>query len=131
MIVLDTHVWVCWIDGSTRLSGAAREAIEAAMKQGSVHISSMNAWEVAMLVRRKRLELTMDVSDWIRKCESIPFLNFVPVDNDIALRSVLLPTTVLKDPADRIIVATAIELGTSLVTKDHHIQAFDGVRTIW
>jgi len=131
MIVLDTHVWVWWINGCTRLSDAANGAVKAAKEQGSIHISSMSVWEVAMLVRRKRLELTMDVSDWIRKCESIPFLHFDPVDNDIAQRAVLLPTTVLKDPADRIIVATAIELGASLVTKDHHIGAFDGVRTIW
>ena len=58
-----------------------------------------------MLVRAGRLELTLDVSDWIAKCEAAPFIRFVPVDNRIALRSVELPSFPHSDPADRIIVA--------------------------
>ncbi len=84
-----------------------------------------------MLVNRGRLELTMDVADWIANSEALPFLRFVPVTNQIALRSVSLPTDVHGDPADRMIIATALFLGASLVTKDERIRNYPHVETIW
>ena len=87
MIVLDTHVWVWWVAGQPSLSPAAARAIDAAVADRSVHVSSISAWEVALLVQRGRLELTMDVADWVASCEALPFLDFVPVDNRIAVRS--------------------------------------------
>jgi PIN domain nuclease of toxin-antitoxin system len=131
VIVLDTHAWVWWISSAEQLSARAHKAITAAAEEGSACISSMSAWEVAMLVTRGRLELTMDVADWIAKSESLPGLTFIPVDTRIAVRSVLLPKSVSPDPVDRIIVATAIELGTKLITKDRRLRRFEGVATVW
>jgi PIN domain nuclease of toxin-antitoxin system len=56
---------------------------------------------------------------------------FVPVDNEIAVRSVELPGEIHKDPADRMIVATARKLAAPLVTADEKIQNYPHVRTIW
>lgn len=131
MIVLDTHAWVWWIAASRQLSRRARERIESLMGRGGIYVSSISCWEIGMLVSRGRLELTMDAEDWIARCESLPFLSFVPVDNKIALRSTRLPGRLQEDPADRIIVATALSLGATLVTKDRRIQAYEHVPTLW
>ncbi len=130
MIVLDTHAWVWWVAGDPQLSAAAAGEIDLAMGTGRLYVSSISAWEVALLVRRGRLELTMEVGDWIARSEALPFLGFVPVDNRIALRSVEL-AGLHDDPADRIIVATALALGARLVTRDRRLHRFAGVETVW
>lgn len=84
-----------------------------------------------MLVAKGRLELTMDAADWIARCEALPFLTFVPVDNDVALASTRLPGRVHDDPADRIIIATALDLGATVVTKDRRIRTYEHVPTLW
>jgi PIN domain nuclease of toxin-antitoxin system len=131
MIVLDTHVWVWWVSGATALSERAARAIEGAAADRSIVVSSISAWEVAMLVQRGRLELTMDVGDWIARSEGLPFLNFVPVDNRIAVRATRLAEYHHKDPADRIIVSTAQLLGAKLVTSDEQLRRYAHVETIW
>lgn len=130
MIVLDTHVWVWWVSGRAPLSPKARRLVGAAVDQGAVYLSSISVWEVAQLVSRGRLELTMDVATWVAKSDAMPFLHFVPVDNAIALRSVELPEPLHPDPADRIIIATALTLGFPLVTRDERIARSPRVRTI-
>jgi len=131
MIVLDTHVWIWWVNDPNSLSHNARKAIREAVKNKVVHISSISAWEVALLVAKKRLELTMDVTDWIGKAERLPFVNFVPVDNTIAIKSVALPEPFHDDPADRIIIATALNKGASIVTKDKKMADYPHVKTVW
>lgn len=130
MIVLDTHAWVWWVAGDRRLSQSARDEIDRAMGESGLRVSSISPWEVATLVRRGRLELTMEVGDWIARSEALPFLRFVPVDNRIALRAVGLQG-LHDDPADRIIVATALSLGARLVTRDRRLRAYRGVETLW
>ena len=84
-----------------------------------------------MLVARGRLELTMPVRDWIAISEGLSFLHFVPVTNNIAIKSVQLPGELHGDPADRLIVATALSMGSALVTKDEKILNYPHVKTIW
>jgi PIN domain nuclease of toxin-antitoxin system len=73
----------------------------------------------------------MNVKDWLAKSEALPFVNFIPVDNAIAIKSVDLPEPLHQDPADRIIIATALILGFPLVTKDRGITKYPHVRTVW
>ena len=82
-----------------------------------------------MLVRRGRLELTVPASDWIARCEALPFFSVVPIDARIALSATELPPH-HEDPADRVIVATTRGLGATLVTKDERLRAYD-VPTVW
>jgi PIN domain nuclease of toxin-antitoxin system len=131
MIVLDTHAWLWWISNPEKLGTAASSAIEQAMQENSIFLSSISTWEIALLVDKGRLTLSIDVHDWVRKTESLPFVRFMPVDNTIALRSVALPGAFHADPADRIITATALTTGMPLVTKDEKIRACSFVRTIW
>jgi PIN domain nuclease of toxin-antitoxin system len=131
MIVLDTHVWIWWVSNLQPLSHRARKALDMSMEKNAIFISSISAWEVALLVARKRLKLTMGVTDWIAKSERLPFVTFVPIDNAIAVKSVGLPEPFHTDPADRIIIATAITMGAALVTKDERIINYPHVETIW
>lgn len=131
MIVLDTHAWLWWISNPEKLGAAAASSIEQAMTKNGILLSSISTWEIALLVDKGRLTLSIDVRDWVRKTESLPFVRFMPVDNTIALRSVSLPGAFHADPADRIITATALTTGMPLVTKDEKIRACSFIQTIW
>jgi PIN domain nuclease of toxin-antitoxin system len=131
MIVLDTHSWLWFISKPEVLSKRAIEAVSAAVKEKSVLISSISAWEVALLVIKKRLKLALDVTDWIAKSENLPFIQFIAVSNSIAVKSINLPQPLHPDPADRIIIATALSAGAPLVTKDKKLLNYPHVKTIW
>lgn len=131
MIVLDTHVWVWWVSGIEELPLKVNRLIEKAIDQKAIYISCISVWEVAQLVERGRLQITLDVNNWVAKSEALPFVHFIPVDNVIALRSVQLPSPVHPDPADRIIIATALNLGFPLVTRDERLARYAHVPTIW
>jgi PIN domain nuclease of toxin-antitoxin system len=78
-----------------------------------------------------RLELTISAGDWIAASEALPSIRFVPVSNSIALKSVQLPGDLHNDPADRIIIATAVSMGAILITKDEKIRTYPHVKTAW
>ena len=83
-----------------------------------------------MLVSAGRLALTVDLEDWIMHVERIDSIQFVPLNNRIAMRAVQLPGTLHKDPADRIIIATARESGCVLVTADERVRNYPHVETV-
>lgn len=122
-------VW--WATGSDELSDSARAAIDRELQGGQIIVSAISAWEVAMLVERERLVLAMDVDTWLATIADIDAVSFVPVDTEIAIKSVHLPGDFHKDPADRMIVATARKLAVPLVTRDEKIRAYPHVKTIW
>ena len=90
----------------------------------------MSAWEAAMLVKKGRLELTLGVEELIYHCEGLPFFSFVPITPRIAVLSVQLEPF-HADPADRLIVATAMHYGGLLITSDSKIHNFAQVRAVW
>jgi PIN domain nuclease of toxin-antitoxin system len=129
VIVLDTHAWIWWLNNPDQLSDTARETIDVAAQGDGFVVSSISVWEVAMLVSKGRLHLSMGVADWIAHSEGLPFIHFEPVNNRIALASVVLDMH--SDPADRLIVATALYLAADLVSKDSKLAAIKKVTTIW
>jgi len=129
VILLDTHAWIWWVNDPKKLSKKARETINDAAKNEGFYISSFSSWELGMLVNKGRLMLDRDISDWVAASEALPFINFVPINNRIALKSIELDLH--PDPADRIIVATALSLGASMVTKDEKLRSFKLLETIW
>jgi len=139
VLLLDTHAWIWWLAQPAALSGPARAAVEEAIGSAAggsgggpgVAISSISVWELATLVHRGRLELTMTPARWLKECEKLPFLVILPVDAQVALRSVSLGPALHPDPADRMIVATALLRGFTLVTKDRRIRQAGLVPTIW
>lgn len=131
MICLDTHALVWWISNPEKLTQKARVRIGKELRKSEILISSISVWEIYLLVKKRRLNLTMDVDSWIEKIEALPFMKFVPVDNKIAARSVKLPGNLHEDPADRMIIATAREYGAELLTSDTRILKYPHVRTVW
>ncbi|HQW20716.1 MAG TPA: type II toxin-antitoxin system VapC family toxin [Rhodocyclaceae bacterium] len=131
MIVLDTHVLVWWVNGDESLSKKAKAAIERELEGGQIIVSAISAWEIAMLVEREKLVLSMDVGSWLAAVAEIEAVRFIPLDVEVAMKSVDLPGEFHKDPADRMIVATARKLSAPLVTKDEKILAYAHVSTIW
>lgn len=83
-----------------------------------------------MLVEHGHLALTIDIRQWIARIIQVAAIKFIPVDNDIAIESVTLPAQFHKDPADRIIVATARHLGIPILTADEKILAYGHVGVI-
>lgn len=124
-LVLDTHVWVWAVEGLTeQLSRAAIAAVEQAARASALAVSAISVWEVAMLVKRGRLTLATAVSDWIDASRRPPGARIIPVGAAVALDSTRLPDfDQHKDPADRIIIATARRHGT-LVTCDESVLAW-------
>ncbi len=132
MIVIDTHVLVWWASSSDALSTAAAKAIKKTLaKNDEIIISSISAWEISMLIENGRLVLSMDVESWLDEVSQIDGIRFVPVDNEIGIKSTMLPGEFHKDPADRIIVATARKLAVPLVTADEKIINYEHVKTVW
>ncbi len=129
MIVLDTHAWIWWVTDPKRLSALARETIAEAT---SIGVSTLSAWEVTMLVSRKRIALDRDVGVWVRQALAQPHVEPLPPSADIAIAAGLLDAQSFPgDPADRLIYATARANRARLVTRDAAIQAFDPQLTVW
>ena len=132
MIMLDTHALVWWVNGSESLSANASQAIKETLTNDSeILVSSISAWEIAMLITKSRLILSMDVETWLDEVSQIDGLRFVPVNNEISIKSTVLPGEFHKDPADRIIVATARKFAVPVVTADEKMIQYAHVKTIW
>ncbi len=131
MIVLDTHVLIWWLDNPSFLPFSVAEKITQHQKSGSIYVSAVSIWEVCLLVQKKKLSLQRNLNEWTERLERFPFLKIIPVDHWLFLRSTELTSPFHADPADRIIVATAIRLGAILVTKDQKILDSPHVKTFW
>ncbi len=114
-----------------RLSPAARTAIDRETERGQILVSAISCWELTLLIRKGRLVLSLDAADWIAASEALPFLRFAPVDHHIAIQANRLRGELHEDPADRLIVATALVLGATLVTRDERLRAYPHLGTLW
>lgn len=131
MIVLDTHVLICWLAESPGLSAAAKRLITKQCKTGRVIASAISVLEIVTAVRRGRLEFAVPIGQWLADMRSIPELHLEPVSADIAVLAGNLPEAMHGDPADRLIAATAILLGMPLVTGNEKLRANANLQTIW
>ena len=123
MILLDTHV-VLWQElDDSRLGPQTRRTIEDAMQEGMVTVSAITFWEVGMRVQKGQLDLGLDLHAWRRNLLEEGLLELA-IDGEIAVRAGLL-SNMHGDPADRIIVATALN-GHQLVTADRRILDWPG-----
>ena len=131
MIVLDTHALIWWVGGIKRLSKQAGQLVEEEKKRGEVMISVISVWEAAILIKKGKLKLTMNLTEWVESLEKSFYVKIMPIDSWIAIESVNLPGEFHKDPADRMIVATARQLGVKLVSKDKKILNYKHVQAVW
>ena len=123
MILLDTHV-ILWLrTGNERLGPLARREIDRAWQSGELAVSSISFWEVAMLKSKGRISFQENLEQW-RRVQLEQGMVEIPVDGKTGLRAASL-TDFHPDPADRLIVATALE-GHRLVTADKRILDWSG-----
>ena len=130
-LLLDTHCWL-WIQlGLTqRLSRASLAVIRNAESDGNVRVSVISIWELAMLEKRGRVALPMNVRTWVDEALSKPGIDVAPLTAEIMIESVHLPGDLHGDPADRMLVATARVLGATLLTKDDQLIRYSRQRLV-
>jgi PIN domain nuclease of toxin-antitoxin system len=130
LILLDTHV-VIWIaQDQQRISSRAHNAITNTREGGQgLFVSSMTLLEVARLASQKRIQLTPNLEAFLREVERR--FAVLPITGRICVQAFEFPANYPKDPADRVIGATAVVEGLSLVTADQAIRQSKAVPTIW
>lgn len=128
MILLDTHALLWWALDPEQLSGTASEKV-AQMERVGGYASSISMWEIGVKVRNRKLEIGLSVEDLARRIARSA-VELVPVTTTVWLRSLALDWD-HRDPADRVIVATALLKNVPLLTKDHVIRGFPGIATVW
>jgi PIN domain nuclease of toxin-antitoxin system len=117
-LLLDTHAAI-WIAEDQPIASVAVEAIDAAYRAAStIFVSAITAWEIGMLVSRNRLSLVARPERWFQRLLAVPGVRMADLSPDILMASSFLPGTPPRDPADRIILATARDLGATLITRD-------------
>ena len=118
-LLLDTCAFL-WLAGGGGLAANGRKAIAA----GNLKVSLITVWEIANLVRKNRITLTMPVAKWFVQAVELMEAAIIELTVDILAGSCELPGVPPSDPADRIIIATAREAQTMLVTRDRQILAY-------
>ena len=130
MILVDTHVVVWLAFDQNQISKKARTAINDARKSADgLAISDITLLELATLVSKARIRLAISLESFLEEVEA----RFVvlPISGRACARAMALPASYPKDPADRIIGATALVEGLSLLTADREIRRSRAVQTIW
>ena len=128
MIVLDSHAFVWWVSESPILGRTARREIAASKRVG---VSAITCFEIATAVKRGRIELDRPIEDWFGAAFELRRVELIPLTPEIAVAAAALGVDSPGDPADRIIVASAVLLAAPLVTRDKRIAASGAVTTIW
>jgi PIN domain nuclease of toxin-antitoxin system len=130
VILVDTHVVVWLAFDQDQLSRKARAAIDDSRKSAAgLAISDITLLELATLARKGRIELDISLESFLLEVESRFIV--LPMSGRVCARAMALPETYPKDPADRIIGATALVEGLRLLTADHHIRTSKAVETVW
>jgi PIN domain nuclease of toxin-antitoxin system len=118
-LLLDTCA-VLWLANGEPLAAEARSAIA----DRNVHVSPISAWEIANLVRKSRIALTLPTTNWFRQTTERMQASTPELTVEILAGSCELPGSPPSDPADRIIIATARETNLMVVTRDREILAY-------
>jgi len=131
MIVLDTHVMLWDALAPERLSVRAKEAIAQANQQDGMLVCDISLWEIAMLVQKGRVQVATDCLAFINLLLQANKIQVRTISPQIAVLSTQLPALINQDPADRLIVATAVIENAPLVTADRNLQNAKQIATIW
>lgn len=131
MILLDTHTWLWLCIQPKKLSRPATRAIERAARTGALAVASITLLEAAWLFANGRIRRAGAIGDAVREVLEASRATVLEITPEVAAISVQLPDSVPPDPADRLIVATAIVHGISLVTRDARLQDSGVCQTVW
>ena len=127
-VVLDTHALLWWTLDPEMLSDRAREMCARIHLSGAI-ISSISIWEIGIKIKRKKIDIGLDISTYTSRLRCLESLLIVPIDENIWIENLELDWD-HQDPADRTIVATAMVRDADLITKDSVIRRFYE-RAVW
>lgn len=131
MIAVDTHVVIWDALSPERLSVAATEALASAHRTDGLLVADITLWEIAMLIQKERIQVNTDCYSFLNLILQANLVRIQPITPQIAMISTQLLPTVNADPADRLIVATALEAGVALITADRNLRGSDEITTVW
>ena len=127
--LLDTHILLWWFEEGSRLSRKARRILSQAVPDAPLLVSDVSLWEIAVLEERGRIRLAFPLRSWLDQATAPPLVRRCSISPAVAAETVMLPESLGRDPADRIIVATARVHGAALLTRDRRIIESGAVRT--
>jgi PIN domain nuclease of toxin-antitoxin system len=122
VLLLDTHIWLWWIDQDNRLPNDINELV--ATFNGRVAVSSASVYEVSFLAARQRIFLNRDVNDWLDRATQGIGIDVMPITDIIARQAAQLPLH-HGDPLDRIIIATTLSYNAHLASIDTKFPAYE------
>jgi PIN domain nuclease of toxin-antitoxin system len=122
-LLLDTNAAI-WLSRD-ELTVLASEKLDEAARAGiATYVSPITAWEVGQLVARNRLSIGTTPQRWFARIVAMPNVHLAELSTDILIAASFLPGRPPRDPADRILLATARDLGATLVTRDRELLAY-------
>lgn len=131
MIAVDTHALIWAALAPERLSAPAQQAMADANASDGLLICDISLWEIAMLIEKGRVQVGVDCQSFINLILQANKTRVQPITPHIATLSVQLPPEIGKDPADRLIVATALAENVPLLSADRNLQNIASIATIW
>jgi PIN domain nuclease of toxin-antitoxin system len=123
-LLLDTCAAI-WIAEDAKLSAAATDALATAHRgDDTVYVSPISAWEIGLLAARERLKLLTTPQRWFARLLATRGVRLAEMSPDLLMASSFLPGQPPRDPADRIVAATARDIGATLITRDRALLAY-------
>ena len=126
MILLDTHIWIWWVNEPDQLNETTARYLDA-LPPAHIHISVISCWEIAKLIEKNKLELSTPLSDWFEKAIDSSGITVINLERTIISDACNLPGTFHSDPADQLIVATSRMKELPLLTADGKILKYEHV----
>ena len=131
MILLDTHILIWDALSPEKMSKTAMEAIESEEAKNQLLIADISLWEIAMLIDKGRLSISADAGTFIDALLKLRNYEVVPINAEIAFKSIELSKVIQSDPADSLIAATSLVNNATLITADSKILYSKVVKTLW
>ncbi len=125
-LLLDTHIWIRWLSSDQPLPEKLVRQIEEADR---LAVSAVSCWEVAYLAKKKRIELPLALADWMTAALEGSGVEVINLSSSMAVKAAGLPD-IHRDPADRFIIATALESSFSLVSFDEYFKKYDCIKDV-
>lgn len=122
--LLDTHVWLWWLEGHDALPRRVRAVLAKAQRSGRLHVSDFSVWELALKAGRGSLVLRVPLREWLARAREAPGIRYRGITAEDLLAANELPETPFRDPVDRALVAVARTSGLTIVTADRTIRAW-------
>jgi len=126
MILLDTHIWIWWVNEMDRLDQATVHYLDE-LPPANIRISVILCWEIAKLIEKGRIQLSEPLSNWLEKAIDLSGITVIDLERNIIADACNLPNTFHSDPADQLIVATSRVKNLPLLTADGKILRYEHV----